>query len=581
MESQNLFDAHVALLQLFIAQRAGIVGHIDRQLNCQKEPLEYQQDQAGMLQHFLACFFSFPGLTAQQVGLRDELELAHWASGFKPRDNPGNDIIDPAALMVRGFHFWRQTRWPGQKARVRFAHTLFNVYLLRRLTLLLLRLWDADHSGAGARLQQAQAVLDALWQSTPKDLPVLVRDVRWLFPVAMSPTTDTLDGYFRIAQLIDETLPAADRLAIQRAMVQTGSGHLRSQLRHLAVQQAVPVDAHKLVLVTRVSNALDVALLLQGLVTLLNAYQQAMQAGDSQQRLALAAAICEGVSPDPQLFINRLELLGPYTMIEHLFIATAVDGSAGYTPTGLRHLQLLQDYKALISRLSVALHADCQQLGPAADGYSPYGVLFGFSSNILELTAFKTLQFEAETRFSMEDAFTSGDATKRSWVNGWRNLPHIKPEVVKQYEYPAQFAAGMHARVEQQLQQRAVASEAAPAAATGRLCIVASEDAHAAQVLATELAHVPALPAHYIHSSDPQLVAAGKAEAKDQHDMLYCRLEGEYLVSYQTAGGWVGITKDMLTETVGAGQDVKLVGLPQQAGAVLQLMGRELVAVGR
>ena len=65
--------------------------------------------------------------------------------------------------MIRGFHLWRQTRWPGRNGRVRYAHTLFNLYLIRCLELLSMRLWDAGSSSAGDRLSQVQGVLDQLW----------------------------------------------------------------------------------------------------------------------------------------------------------------------------------------------------------------------------------------------------------------------------------------------------------------------------------------------------------------------------------------------------------------------------------
>ena len=81
--------------------------------------------------------------------------------------------------------------------------------------------------------------------------------------------------------------------------------------------------------------------LIQGLVPLLEAYEHAMRSGDGQQRLELATAIYQGISPDPELFLNRLDLLSPYSMIEHLFITTGGDGHVAYTPTGQRHLQLV------------------------------------------------------------------------------------------------------------------------------------------------------------------------------------------------------------------------------------------------
>ena len=558
------FAAYVALLQQLLARRGAIVDGIERLLNAQKRPLAWQQDQHALKVEFRDCLQSGAALDVLQAALFDRLEEARWASGFRPRETTGNDIIDPAALLLRGFHCWRQTRWPGQRGRLRYAQMLFNVSVLRCLTLLVLRIWDEDASGASARLRQLQTLLDALWQGSPADQCVLVRDVRWLFPVAMSPTTDVLDGYFDVAARIASTLPSADQLTIQLAAVQTGAGHLRAQLRHLSVQRQVALDDRTLVLTTRVSNALDISLLMEGLVTLLQAYDTAVRQGDDLQRLLLAAAVCEGLSPDPQLFVNRLDLLGPYTMIEHLFIATAADGTAAYTASGVRHMQLLQRYKALIATLALPLHEDCQRCRPKDDGYAPYGALYGFSSNLLELMALKTLQLDTDIRYSLEDIFTSGGADKRAWVSGWRNLPHVPPEVVRHYEYPAAFVAAMHARVEQALQQCIADHASGTAAQCGRLLV----DAAATTVT---------LPPGCIVASDPGLVAAGQASAKDEADLLYCRLEGEFLVSYRTANGWVALTKDLLTDVLGDGNDASVALLPAPAVSVLQLMCPGLV----
>ena len=47
-----------------------------------------------------------------------------------------------------------------------------------------------------------------------------------------------------------------------------------------------------------------------------------MLSGDERMRLDMAGAICQGISADPELFLNRVDLLSAYTMIEHVFIAT-------------------------------------------------------------------------------------------------------------------------------------------------------------------------------------------------------------------------------------------------------------------
>jgi hypothetical protein len=350
-------------------------------------------------------------------------------------------------------------------------------------------------------------------------------------------------------------------------------GHLRSQIRHVCAQKGVSLNENGLVLSTRKSNALDFALLIQGLVTLLAAYEHAGQSSDSRQRLELAAAICQGISPDPELFLNRLELLGPYSMIEHLFITTDRDGHVVYTPMGRRHVQLLQEYEARISRLSKPLYDDCRHFRPVDGAYSPYGVLYGFSSNLIEHMAFKTLQPDAVTHFSLEDVFADGEADKLAWVSGWRKLPHIKPEVAKLFEYPQQFAEDIFARIDHALRRRLSAAEENAAVQTGRLFILPEGDLETD----SKVPLVPDLPVQYIRSSDVQIVAAHKADSYDQKPLLHGRLEGEFVLSYKTSGGWVAITKDILTEVLGAGHDAKIVGLPRVAAGVLKLMCPDMV----
>ena len=74
-----------------------------------------------------------------------------------------------------------------------------------------------------------------------------------------------------------------------------------------------------------------------------------------------------------------------------------------------------------------------------------------------------------------------------------------------------------------------------------------------------------------------QIVAAHKADSCDETHLLSDRQEGKYVLSYKTPGGWVAITKAILTEVLGAGHDVKIVGLPPVAVEVLKLMCPNLV----
>src|SRR5689334_6717652 len=107
------FQAHVALLQLFLAHRDEIVERIQGLLNAPRKPIQYLQDGPLLSRHFEDCFFTIAGITSEQSRLRGQLQEAHWASGFKPRKTPGmhNDLVDPAEMMVRAFYLWRQTHW--------------------------------------------------------------------------------------------------------------------------------------------------------------------------------------------------------------------------------------------------------------------------------------------------------------------------------------------------------------------------------------------------------------------------------------------------------------------------------------
>ena len=579
------FQAHVELLQFFLAHRDDIVERIQGLLNAQRKPIEYLQDSAVLSRHFEDCFFI--GVTHGQSRLRGQLEDAHWASGFRPKELPGlhNGLVDPAEMMIRGFHLWQQTRWPGRNGRVRYAHTLFNLYVIRCLELLSMRLWDAGlvrrslgeggSSSAGDRLSQVQGVLDRLWTSTPADQPVLVRDARWLIQMAQSPATDDLGAYFEVAENIAKTLSEKDRIEIHKAGVRMAAGHLRSQIRYYSMKKAVSLDEKSLVLSTRSSNALDFALLIQELVPLLEAYEHAWHGDDGQKRLELAGAICQGVSPDPELFLNRVELLRAYSMIEHLFITTDRDGHAVYTPMGQRHVQLVQEYEARIGRLAKPLYDDCSYFRPTAGACSPYGVLYGFSTDLVEHMALKTLQPDAVTRFSLEDVFVDGDANgdKLAWVSGWRKLPHLKPEVAKQFDYPQQFAEDVFNRIEHALRRRVSGAEANDVVQTGSLFVL-PEDELAAD---SKASLIPDLPVQYIRSSDMQLVAAQKADSYAETQLLSDRREGKCVLSYQTPGGWVAITKSILTDVLGEGRDVKIVGLPPVAAGVLTLMCPGLV----
>jgi len=565
------FQANVELLRLFLTHREHIVESIEAVLNAQRKPIQYLQDQPLLSRHFEDCFFARTAAIPSQSRLRGQMEEAHWAGGFRPRPVQGlhNDLIQPAEMMIRSFYCWQQTRWPGRNGRMHYAHTLFNLHVLRCLQFLSMRIWDESPRNAGGRLAEIQAVLDELWRSSPADQPVIVRDARWLIPLAQSLITDELAPYFEVSWQVTETLPEADVLEIQKAHVRMLGGHLTSQIRYYCTKEGIPgvsLNEHSVVLRTRTSNALDFALLIQGLVGLLKAYDRALQSGDERMRFSMAGAIFQGISADPELFLNRVDLLSAYSMIEHVFLTTDRDGHLVYSPGGQRHVELLKEYGALIDRLMERLRDDFPRFKPVDGGCSPYGVIFGLPTHLIEHMALKAMQHDAETRFSLEDVFDDGDddvdtgAAKLAWVNGWRKLPHIDREAQRLYDYPQQFAEEVYGRIEIEL-----AGKRRDVSRTGRLYMMSGDD-------------IPELPARYIGSSDKQIVAAHKAEPFDRAQLLAGRREGHFLVSYETPGGWVALKKDLLTEVLGAGRDARITGLPLDAARVLRLMCTDLVS---
>jgi hypothetical protein len=580
------FQAHVELLRLFLTHREDIVERIEAVLNAQRKPIPYLRDRSLLSRHFEDCFFAPAAdrVPCAQFPETGQLEEAHWAAGFRPRQvqHVYNDLIHPAEMMIRGFHCWQQTRWPGRNGRIHYAHTLFSLYVIRCLQFLSMRIWDEDQNSAGGRLAEIQALLDDLWKTSPADQPVIVRDARWLIPLAQSLITDELAPYLEVARQVTETLPEADRLEIWKAHVRMLGGHLTSQIRYYCTKDGVSINDHSVVIRTRTSNALDFALLVQGLVELLKAYDRALQSGNEPLRLDMAGAILQGISADPELFLNRIGMLSAYSMIEHVFIATDRNGHVAYSPMGERHVQLLKDYGALIDRLTIRLRDDAPRFRPVNGGYSPYGVVFGIPSNLIEHMALKALERDAETRFSLEDVFedvpehgntgdgNTGDgntgAAKLAWVNGWRKLPHIDPEVQRLYDYPQQFAEDIYRRIEHELSEASLARRRDSNA--GRLHIESGDGSETD----SNASAIPEVPARYFVSSDRRIVAEHKAEPYDQAQLLRDRQEGHFLASYKTSAGWIALRKSLLAEVLAAGSDARVVGLPFAAAQVLRLM---------
>ena len=377
------FDAHVALVDTFLARRAAIVERLEsRLLNVKGKAASRRRDRAYFDTTIESCFFGVPGLTQDRAALRGQLAAAHLADGFEPmyRDSDAHQL-DPAALIVRAYERWDEDRWPGASARLAYAHTLYSVFVLRLLEDLSLQIWDVPGPEAGARLDAIQRLLDRLNAAHPAG--ALVRDARWLLQTAQGPLTKQLAPYFRVAESIADTFANARGLAMHEAGAKLAGGHLRSQLHHRASELHRPPDDPDVLATTRNSNAMDLALLVWDLVPLLEAYRTACAAGDREARARLACAILQGCAADPELLLVRLDLLTPCTMIETLFVHVDDGERASYTTTGARHLLTLARYADLIDEAAAALAEDARAFGPSTRAYSALGIVYGFCADLL------------------------------------------------------------------------------------------------------------------------------------------------------------------------------------------------------
>ena len=162
-----------------------------------------------------------------------------------------------------------------------------------------------------------QRLLDRL--NSDSSGPVFIRDARWLIQTAQGPLTKELEPYFRVAARIAGTLDREYRLEVHKAGAVLAGGHLRSQQRYRASETGLAFDDPAVLAITRNSNSMDMALLVGDLVPLLERYETAVEDNDDLRR-GLADVILQGLSADPELLVTRLDLLGPATTVEEVFI---------------------------------------------------------------------------------------------------------------------------------------------------------------------------------------------------------------------------------------------------------------------
>ncbi len=564
------FSAHTRLLEQFLARRQQIVDDIERRLlNVRRKEIAQHVDRELFDDILNSCFFLSPALSQEASLLKGQLAAAHLADGFDPARADGySRALDPVELVLRAHHKWDRDRWPGRNGRLVYAQSIYATFILRQLEHLSVRIWDEGNGTAAERLQEVQRLLDVL--NTEPAAP-RVRDARWLIQTAQGPLTKHVKPYFITADRVSGSFTDSDRLEIHKAGAMLAGGHLRSQLRHRSWETGRAFDDPHILALTRHSSAMDIALLVRDLVPLLHAYSEVH---DAPQRLALADAIIQGLSADPELLLTRLDLLGPSTMIEDLFIDRGEDGRPRHTSMGEVHRQVLARFGELIARTAESLKQDAVLLDPAQAAYSPLGVVYGFSADIFSNMVLNTLCSPSSTDLSLEDTLTSRGRLeqKRTQAQEWQRLPKAEGER-DPFEHSTEWAAQMFARLFKALEAR-VAHPTEPNASSyrqARLYVVP-------RGVTIDALPVDALPAGIV-SAQEHCLTSDFARARDtgatalsRSRLATDRAEGRFLASANVDGDWFGVSKVPLTLYVSQGKDALIRDLPSALIDVLRLV---------
>ena len=468
----------------------------------------------------------------------DDLSAAHAAAGFEivPLEQRAH-VFDAADLTARAWHHWNSNRWPGRNGRLAYARTLFAAYMLRRLEHLAMRAWDDGNNYAAARLGDVQRLLDQLNGAiAPR---AFVRDARWLMQTAQGALTRHLEPYFTAADRMADSFTGADRVEIHKAGAKLAGGHLRSQWRYRSRESGLAPDDPGVLMVTRNSNSMDVALLVHDLVPLLEAY---IQIADQEQRLDLADAILQGISADPELLVRRVDLLGPYTTIEDAF-------------AGSRHDALIARYRGLIAQAGPRLIADAESVDSSNRSYSPFGIAYGFCADILANLATSGLLSARATTLALEDFFARNDDDDERLAFATAH-----------FDYSAEWANEMFRRTIDALGAR---RDARPQ----RLFVV-TEGASA-----TELPDGVVRAREHCVTSDLQRALATGATAFPKAQILLDRREARFLASAESGGTWFGVSKTVLTVLASQERDLYITDVPGDVAEMLRATCPELLVI--
>jgi hypothetical protein len=572
------FASHLSLLDLFLASRSEILERIDRALlNVRGKPVSQSRDRRVFERLFDTALFGCSSLPSEYLHLKGDLHARRIADGFEPVVT-GRHVhdLDPLELILRAYEHWGATRWPGSSGRLAYAGVLYATWMAQQLGLLSLRIWDDGDVDAGDRIAGLQQRLDRLNAFSVDD--VMVRDVAWLLQATLGPLTRHLEPYLVVADRIDRSLPPGGRLGIHAAGAKLAGGHLRSQLRYRCEEAGRSIDDPESLAITRNSNSLDAALLVGDLVPLLEAYRAALRVNDDARRLELADAILQGLSADPELFVVRWDLLVPSTIIETAFIARDHDGKPHYTPLGGRHIERLGHYRGVMTAVTAELREDTERLAPVPGAYSPYGVSYGFITDVLANMAMARLVGQPSAGLSLEDAFASRGrlAEKLTRARAWQQLP-TRPGELEHFTHSDEWATRMHTRVVSALDARVrhpTRPNASPRPGARIVMGAGAAGAEGGPAAVDTGARADA----FCVMTDAQRAQDTGATACSEAEFIADQNEARLLASVDAGGHSFGVSKVLLTLVLGQGRDAVLTAVPDAVGDVLCLTCPDLVA---
>jgi hypothetical protein len=220
------------------------------------------------------------------------------------------------------------------------------------------------------------------------------------------------------------------------------------------------------------------------------------------------------------------------------------------------------------------LKEDAHSIDPAHAVYSPLGIVYGFSADILSNMVLNTLRSTSSSDLSLEDMFISRGQLERQRTQAqeWQRLPKVEGEP-DAFEHSSEWAEQMFARMLQALEARA-ARPAEPNASScpqARLFVVP-------RGVAMESLPDGVLPDGIISAQEHCLtsdVARARetgATALPKSRLSADRAEGRFLASIDADGVLFGVSKVPLTLYTSQGKNAVMTDVPSSVIDVLRLV---------